>query len=1124
MNEDEDCNIRVICRFRPVNKRELAEGGGLAPQLSFPDEKSVEVAAWNGRQPNTFNFDRVFSDPKTRQQDVYDLAAFQSINDVIKGYNSTIFAYGQTGAGKSWTMFGDIAVSENKGIIPRACGHIFSHINQDTEGTEYTIKCSFLEIYREIVRDLLNPAGSGAKGLRVREAPNKGVWVEGLHEAYVTCEEDVLDLIRQGEGHRATSSTSMNASSSRSHSLFILTLHQKTRDGSTKEGRLNLADLAGSEKVGKTGATGETLEEAKKINQSLSALGNCINALTKSKAKHVPYRDSKLTHILRESLGGNCKSTLLVAASPHIFNLEETISTLMFAKRAKTIKNSVKVNKQRSVEELMAIIEKLKKELGFLKKYVVILEQELEKVKGPNWKDDLPKMAQPKKKAAPTEDKAPSTKDSSATDDADDDEDAQDESQAEEETPSGTPSAAATPTRAQRPAPATNGAASAPRKAKAAAAADTSEEEEEKMYSSSADMSLKMAELQVELKKIKEQAEVDLTDLREEVKSLTQDNEEAEKILAQKNELIKDRDTEIKNLRDELESQQQAKTMAEEKLRYKITQLTLSSEQQEESLETLNSVNADLKKKLEGITQQLDDLEADKERLQREHDRLTREREESTAALSKKAERIETLERSVTEYERTYNVLREQNAHWESQNKALQEKLESTEAKYSTVSANFRETESKLRVMSNTKDFLENRVKDLMSDIETIENDLTEARSMLEKTQQTKEALKEAGQERIEELLHQTVPLEDYERIAKEKEKFRSMVSDVKSALNLEREANSNLRGELEETLSKQKAEHEELSQAWETEKAKRDEQITSLESKLTQLTETTDTQVKQLQTDLASANEQYETERSSRQRLETELEDLQQKYTTAEKKLRRADAAAEDSQQELRQLNTTVKNQSRSLAAQAERIQQLESELEENTKDREILQQEVKTALEINIENAKQFEKQLESVREDAPRRAAQNIRRPVNQPAENRGIIASFFGIKQYPALGEIENPVKYGYLLKRSNWLKKWEKRWFVLVKDRILYFDTNNQALRATGEIELEGTRIVPAGEFTGRPNTLGILHAQRKEYYLQAPNKEEQVDWMTKLSSVSRANTKRPVVPRATQSEANLARP
>merc|ERR1712137_1065258 len=218
---------------------------------------------------------------------------------------------------------------------------------------------------------------------------------EHLSEEYVSSEEDIADLIRQGETSRSVASTKMNARSSRSHSLFIITVEQKNlADGSTKEGRLNLADLAGSEKVGKTGATGNTLEEAKKINQSLSALGNCINALTKSNAKHIPYRDSKLTHILRESLGGNCKTTLLVACSPHIFNLEETVSTLQFAKRAKTIKNSVKVNKQRSVEELMAIIEKLKKELMYFKKYVTILEHELEKVKGPNWKDDLPKIAQ----------------------------------------------------------------------------------------------------------------------------------------------------------------------------------------------------------------------------------------------------------------------------------------------------------------------------------------------------------------------------------------------------------------------------------------------------------------------------------------------------------------------------------------------------------------------------------------------------------------------------------------------------------------------------------------------------------------------------------------------------------
>ena len=171
----------------------------------------------------------------------------------------------------------------------------------------------------------------------------------------------------------------MNAVSSRSHSLFVITLVQKLKDGSTKLSRLNLADLAGSEKVGKTGATGETLEEAKKINQSLSALGNCIVALTKSadKRKHVPYRDSKLTFILRESLGGNSKTTLMIACSPHLYNLDETISTLRFGQRAKSIKNQVKINAHRSVTELELIVTKLQAEVTRLRAYTRTLEQEL---------------------------------------------------------------------------------------------------------------------------------------------------------------------------------------------------------------------------------------------------------------------------------------------------------------------------------------------------------------------------------------------------------------------------------------------------------------------------------------------------------------------------------------------------------------------------------------------------------------------------------------------------------------------------------------------------------------------------------------------------------------------------
>jgi kinesin family protein 5 len=310
-----------------------------------------------------FTLDRVMSDAP--QTEVYEQVN-ASIEDVLKGFNATIFAYGQTGSGKSHTMFGDLKSEDLRGIIPRACQHIFSHIANDESGSEWQIKSSFLEIYMENVKDLL---GAGGGNLKVRETPAKGVWVEGLSEEFVTNEEEVLDLLRRGEKQRSTSATGMNETSSRSHSLFVLTVIQRLKDGSTITGKLNLGDLAGSERIGKTGATGTTLEEAKKINQSLSALGNCINALTKEGARgHIPYRDSKLTFILRESLGGNTKTTLIVAASPHSFNVDETISTLRFAQRAKNITNSVSVNQKRSVEELELIVKALMAEIGDLKK------------------------------------------------------------------------------------------------------------------------------------------------------------------------------------------------------------------------------------------------------------------------------------------------------------------------------------------------------------------------------------------------------------------------------------------------------------------------------------------------------------------------------------------------------------------------------------------------------------------------------------------------------------------------------------------------------------------------------------------------------------------------------------
>eukprot|EP01052_Picozoa_sp_SAG31_P019674 SAG31_NODE_1445_length_8320_cov_3.454081_15_plen_293_part_00 len=213
----------------------------------------------------------------------------------------------------TWPFAGDGAALLCSLVCQRATTRIFQALEDKTQAGEIeaSVQCSFLEIYCEEIRDLLNPSN---RALKLHETPTKGVWVDGLTELFVSSAEEALNVIEIGDKCRSVAHTQMNEASSRSHSLFILNITQRRQDGSSTVSRLNLADLAGSEQVKKTGATGQTLEEAKKINQSLSALGNCINALTENRP-YVPYRDSKLTHLLRESLGGNTKSNLIVCCS-----------------------------------------------------------------------------------------------------------------------------------------------------------------------------------------------------------------------------------------------------------------------------------------------------------------------------------------------------------------------------------------------------------------------------------------------------------------------------------------------------------------------------------------------------------------------------------------------------------------------------------------------------------------------------------------------------------------------------------------------------------------------------------------------------------------------------------------
>jgi kinesin family protein 5 len=348
--------VNVICRFRPLNDKEKISTKDIS--VEFLDQQQISIKSAAENNIYKFSFDKIF-DMSCAQQEVYDTAAKPIIDSVLEGFNGTIFAYGQTSSGKTHTMQGVIDNPEKEGIIPRMIRNVFNHILHAGEEMEFTVKVSMVEIYMEKIRDLIDPSRNN---LNVREEKSRGVFIEDLSERYCSNEEEVLDIMKLGSQNRATNATNMNEQSSRSHSIFIMTIHQNNvKDLVAKTGKLYLVDLAGSEKISKTGATGELLEEAKNINKSLTTLGMVINSLTDGKSLHVPYRDSKLTRVLQESLGGNARTCLIITCSPSSYNEAETLSTLRFGLRAKKIKNKPKINKEVTVAELKIEIEKLER-------------------------------------------------------------------------------------------------------------------------------------------------------------------------------------------------------------------------------------------------------------------------------------------------------------------------------------------------------------------------------------------------------------------------------------------------------------------------------------------------------------------------------------------------------------------------------------------------------------------------------------------------------------------------------------------------------------------------------------------------------------------------------------------
>ncbi|CAK1554392.1 unnamed protein product [Leptosia nina] len=359
--------VRVVVRLRPMDQREKIDGACNCVSVDTVNS-TIAVTRSNispPEPPRIYAYDAVF-DSNTSQMDIYLQTASPIVAEVLKGYNGTIFAYGQTGTGKTYTMAGSNSAPELRGIIPNSFAHIFSHIAKAKDDEKFLVCVTYLEIYNEEVRDLLgnNPHQS----LEVKERPDIGVFVKDL-TGYVVHNADELEKIMAvGNKNRHIGATAMNIESSRSHAIFSITVEssKKGEDGKmhVKMGKLHLVDLAGSERQSKTQATGTRLKEATKINQSLSVLGNVISALVDGKSTHIPYRNSKLTRLLQDSLGGNSKTVMIATIGPSDTNYVETISTLRYANRAKNIENKTHVNN----EPGDALLTRFQQEIDQLKK------------------------------------------------------------------------------------------------------------------------------------------------------------------------------------------------------------------------------------------------------------------------------------------------------------------------------------------------------------------------------------------------------------------------------------------------------------------------------------------------------------------------------------------------------------------------------------------------------------------------------------------------------------------------------------------------------------------------------------------------------------------------------------
>ncbi|XP_014205799.1 kinesin-like protein Klp61F isoform X2 [Copidosoma floridanum] len=373
--KDKNQHIQVFVRVRPINNAEKISKSPVVVEVSSNKEIVVKERPQD-KLTKKFTFDKVFG-PVSKQIDVYNAVVNPLLEEVLAGYNCTVFAYGQTGTGKTFTMEGNCndpalhwQADSAAGIIPRALSHLFDDL-RTLGAQEYSVRVSFLELYNEELFDLLSPNDDASKIRIYEDATRKGaIIIHGLEEVTVHNKSEVYKILDKGSERRQTAATLMNAHSSRSHTVFSITVHIKenTVDGEEllKTGKLNLVDLAGSENVGRSGAVDRRAREAGNINQSLLTLGRVITALVE-RAPHIPYRESKLTRLLQESLGGRTKTSIIATISPACINIEETLSTLDYAHRAKNITNRPEINQKLSkkalLKEYTEEIERLRRDL-----------------------------------------------------------------------------------------------------------------------------------------------------------------------------------------------------------------------------------------------------------------------------------------------------------------------------------------------------------------------------------------------------------------------------------------------------------------------------------------------------------------------------------------------------------------------------------------------------------------------------------------------------------------------------------------------------------------------------------------------------------------------------------------